>query len=316
MVIMRRRIGMLALVGALLGMLVLAACGGDEDGATGDDGLAVVTTTTIIADMARNIGGDRVSVRSLVPANADPHSFEPAPRDVSALADAAVVLEHGMGLDAWISDMVKGSGTQASVAVVTDGVTTIEGEEHAEDDPDHSHEGEDPHVWFDVANAAVMANTIRDALIEVDPEGSDVYRENAERYQAELDTLDAWIREQIATIPEGQRKIVTNHDAFGYYVHAYGLTLVGTIVPSLDAQAQPSARETADLIERIKAEGVKAIFTEAALNPDLARRIAEDAGVEVVSDLYGDSLGPSGSGAETFIDMMRTNTTRIVEALR
>lgn len=303
----------LALV-VLLAALALAACG--TTNASDGDGLPVVATTTIIADMARNVGGDRVAVRSLVPANADPHSYEPTPREIGAVARAAVVLEHGMGLDVWISDMVRESGTKAHIAVVTDGVTTISGEQHAEDATGHSHEGEDPHVWFDVANARVMVDNIRDALIVADPDGAAIYRANAERYQSELDDLDAWIREQIATIPEGQRKLVTNHDAFGYYVHAYGLTLVGTIVPSLDAQAQPSARETAALIDTIKAEGGKAIFTEAALNPALARRIAEDAGVVVVSDLYGDSLGPAGSGADTYIGMMRIDTTRIVEALR
>lgn len=305
--------GALAFV-ILLSAFVLVSCGSPD--AAGADSLSVVATTTIIADMARNVGGDRVTVRSLVPANADPHSFEPTPREIGAVARADVVLEHGMGLDAWVINMIDVSGTDAHVAVVTDRVTTIEGEQHEEDASGHSHEGEDPHVWFDVANAQVMVANIRDALIAADPGSAEIYRANATRYQSELADLDGWIREQIATIPESQRKLVTNHDAFGYYVHTYGLTLVGTIVPSLDAQAQPSARETAALIDLIRAEGVRAIFTEAALNPTLARRIAEDAGVQIVSNLYGDSLGPAGSGADTYIGMMRTDTTRIVEALR
>ncbi|HAX24982.1 MAG TPA: zinc ABC transporter substrate-binding protein [Thermomicrobiales bacterium] len=305
--------GALAFV-ILLSAFALVSCGSPD--AAGADSLSVVATTTIIADMARNVGGDRVTVRSLVPANADPHSFEPTPREIGAVARADVVLEHGMGLDAWVINMIDVSGTDAHVAVVTDRVTTIEGEQHEEDASGHSHEGEDPHVWFDVANAQVMVANIRDALIAADPGSAEIYRANATRYQSELADLDRWIREQIATIPESQRKLVTNHDAFGYYVHTYGLTLVGTIVPSLDAQAQPSARETAALIDLIRAEGVRAIFTEAALNPTLARRIAEDAGVQIVSNLYGDSLGPAGSGADTYIGMMRTDTTRIVEALR
>lgn len=310
----RRGASVAIVLALLLPVLVLASCG---TGRTGDDdGHQVVATTTIIADMARNVGGDRVSVSSLVPANADPHAYEPTPREVRAVNEADVILEHGMGLDAWISDMVRVSGTTARIAVVTNGVITIEGEEHAEETEGHSHEGEDPHVWFDVANAKVMVENIREALAAADPDGAAVYQSNADRYQAELNDLDRWIREQIATVPESQRKLVTNHDAFGYYVHAYGLTLVGTIIPSLDAQAQPSARDTAALIQKIEAEGVKAIFTEAALNPALARRIADDAGVAVVSDLYGDALGPEGSGADTYIGMMRTDTTRIVEALR
>lgn len=306
--------GIVLTVVALLAALVLGACG--TTAASDAEGVQVVATTTIIADMARNVGDDRVHVRSLVPANADPHTYEPTPRAVGSVARADVVLEHGMGLDTWISGMVRESGTKAHIAVVADGVTTIAGEEHDENASGHSHEGEDPHVWFDVANAKVMVDNIRDALIAGDPDGEAVYRANAARYQAELTDLDTWIRAQIATIPEGQRKLVTNHDAFGYFVHAYGLTLVGTIIPSLDAQAQPSARDIAALVDKIRAEGVKAIFTESALNPALARRIAEDAGITVVDDLYGDALGPAGSGADTYIGMMRTDTARIVEGLR
>lgn len=303
--------------------MLLAACG---DSAAEDSGkLNVVATTTIIADMARNVGGEHVDVQSIVPANADPHSFEPTPREMRSVADADVVIEHGLGLDAWISEMIAASETKAPVTIVTNGITPLASVNHDNEDEDdhdedaeegHDHGPNDPHVWFDVANAKMMVANIRDALVAADADNRASYEANADAYLAELDELDIWIREQIATIPESQRKIVTNHDAFGYYVHAYGLTLVGTVIPSLDSQSQPSARDTAALIEVIEASGVKAIFTEAALNPALANQIAGNAGVAVVSDLYGDSLGPEGSGADTYIGMMRTDTTRIVEALR
>ena len=313
-----RRIGMRiipALVLLVIGSVVLAACGGEESNAPGK--LNVVTTTTIIADMARNVGGEHVDVQSIVPANADPHSYEPTPREMRFVANADVVIEHGLDLDAWVSDMIDASETNAPVTIVTDGITPLAAAEHDhEDEANHDHGHNDPHVWFDVANAKIMVANIRDALIAADANHRAAYQANADTYLAELDDLDGWIREQIATIPEDQRKIVTNHDAFGYYVHAYGLTLIGTIIPSLDSQSQPSARDTAALIDAIKESGVKAIFTEAALNPALANQIANNAGVSVVSDLYGDSLGPDGSGADTYIGMMRTDTTRIVEALR
>jgi ABC-type Zn uptake system ZnuABC Zn-binding protein ZnuA len=190
-------------------------------------------------------------------------------------------------------------------------------DDEATGDNEHEHEGDgDPHVWLDVAHAKTMVTDIRDALIAVDPGGRDVYTQNAASYATQLDDLDGWIRDQIATIPAEDRKLVTNHDAFGYYVRAYGLTLVGSIIPGLDSQSQPSAKQTAALIDRIRAEHVKAIFTEASLNPNLTKRIAEDAGVNVVDNLYADSLGPAGSGADTYIGMMRTDTTLIVEALR
>lgn len=305
------------LVGLLAVGAVAVACGG-SDSAGGDasptvaDGrLLVIATTTQIADMARQVAGERADVTGLLPANADAHDFEPTPRDVEKVADAGLVLEHGMHLDEWASRLVEQSGTAAQVVIVTTGIV---GQPAA--GGEHDHDEDDPHVWLDVSNAKIMVANIRDALIAADPDGRAIYEANANAYLGELDELDAWIRAQVATIPEANRKLVTNHDAFGYFVHAYGFTFVGSIIPSLDTQAQPSAQEVDKLIDAIEAEGVKAIFTEASLNPDLARRIAEEAGVTVVDDLYADSLGPPGSGAETYIGMMRLNTTRIVEALR
>lgn len=318
-----------------LATLLAAACGDDD--ATSDDttALTVVTTTTHIADFARQVAGERASVTSLLPANADAHDFEPAPRDVETVADAGLILQHGMDLDAWAAGLVASSGTEALVRTVTEGIEPIEGghhdddEEHHDEDEDehhdedehadedeHHHDGDDPHVWFDVANAKKMVENVREALIEADPDGRETYEANATAYLAELDELDAWIREQIATIPQERRKLVTNHDAFGYYVNAYGLEFVGSVIPSLDAQAQPSAQETAALIDRIQEENVRAIFTETSINPDLAARIADEAGVTLVDNLYGDSLGAEGSEAATYIGMMRWNTTLIVEALR
>jgi ABC-type Zn uptake system ZnuABC Zn-binding protein ZnuA len=303
-----------------------AGCGGNDAdvGATPPgDGLVVVATTTQIEDMARQIAGERATVTGLMPANADPHDFEPTPGNIEKVADADLILEHGLHLDEWAEDLVEQSGTQATIAVVTERIVPIEGEAGEEHDEaegapeaEGDHGGDDPHVWFDVANARVMVENIRSALIEADLDGRGDYEAGATAYLAQLDELDAWIREQVATVPAANRKLVTDHDAFGYYVRAYGFTFVGAVIPGLDTQSQPSAQETAELIDHIRAERVKAIFTTASLSPDLARQIADEAGVAVVDDLYGDALGPEGSGAETYVGMMRWNTTRIVEALR
>jgi ABC-type Zn uptake system ZnuABC Zn-binding protein ZnuA len=297
----------------LLVSVALAACG-DSSGATDNspsvpDALRVVTTTTQIADMTRAIGGQLVQVHGLLPANADPHDFEPTPRDVGRIADARLVLEHGLKLDAWSNEMVKVSGTHATIVVVTNGVQTLASDEEGFDQGD-------PHVWFNVANAKVMATNIRDALRAADPAHTDAYTAQAATYLAQLDELDSWIRQQIATIAPENRKLVTNHDAFGYYLDRYHLELVGSVIPSFDSSAELSGRDIRDLVARIKAEHVKAIFTEASLNPKLERQIADEAGVAIVDNLYGDSLGPAGSGADTYIGMMRTDTTLIVDALR
>lgn len=304
-----------ALTMLLLIAVLLPACGSAGGDADTGGRTAVIATTTQIADMATNVAGDRASVHSLLPANADAHDFEPTPRDIERVHEADLVLVHGLGFDTWVENMIADAGGAERVITVTGGIPTIEGA-HDTHAGDHDHGAVDPHVWLDVANAKLMVERIRDAFVAADPAGAADYEANAARYLRELDDLDAWIRQQIVTIPIADRKLVTNHDAFGYYVNAYGLEFVGSIIPSLDSQAQPSAQDTAALIDKIQAEGVKAIFTEAAISSDLARQLADEAGVVVVDDLYGDSLGDDDSGASTYIEMMRWNTTKIVEALR
>lgn len=308
----------------LLVASMLIACGsnGRSDEATeGEANLTVAATTTIIADLAYNVAGDRAAVTAIIPAGADPHDFEPTPADVEEIADADLVLEHGLGNDEWAHELIEQSGTEATVIEVTEGVATIqedtqvdkdEGDEH-EDEGDHG--GTDPHVWFDVKNAKVMTTNIRDALVEADPDGRETYEANAETYLAELDELDGWIEEQVATIPEGDRKLVTSHEAFGYFVEAYGFEYVGAVVPSLDTRAQASAQQIDELLELIEAEDVRAIFTETTVNPDLTEQIAAEANIAVVTNLFSDSLSDDGSETDTYIGMMRHNTVAIVEAL-
>lgn len=274
-----------------------------------DGALVVVATTPILADLTRQIGGERLDVRSILPPNADPHDFDAKPEDVVGVEDAGLIVEHGLHLDAWAADLIDNAETDAPVVVATTGVPTIASDEDGFDEGD-------PHVWFDPTNVKIMVDGIAAGLISVDGEGTASYEARRDAYKVQLDALDQAIAANIATIPAQRRKLVTNHDAFGYFVRRYGLTFVGSVVPSLDSRAEPSAKETAELIEKIKAEGVPAIFTESSINPSLEEELASEAGVKVISNLYGDTLGDADSGADTYIAMMQTDTRLIVEGLR
>jgi ABC-type Zn uptake system ZnuABC Zn-binding protein ZnuA len=271
--------------------------------------IQVVTTTPLLLDFVQQIGGARVEGVSILPANADPHDFEARPDDLVRVAEADLVIEHGLKLDQWAEDLVANSGTEATIVTATDDVPTISSDEEGFEDGD-------PHVWFDPTKVQLMVGNIVNALSTIDPDGAADYQARGNAYNEQLTQLDAAIQTAVNTIPEERRKLVTNHDAFGYYVARYGLTFVGSVIPSLDTRAEPSAKETAELIEKIKAEGVPAIFTEASLNPALEEELASQAGVKVVSNLYGDSLGEPGSGADTYIGFMETDTRLIVEGLR
>jgi ABC-type Zn uptake system ZnuABC Zn-binding protein ZnuA len=267
--------------------------------------LTVVATTTIIADIARNVAGDRIEVKSLLPVGTDPHTFTPTPADVQTIADSGLVLYNGGGLESWLDRLVQNAGGQRPVVVVSEGIPVrqIEGE------------GTDPHFWLDVKNAMVFTRNIRDALIKLDPAGADIYRTNADAYLAKLAELDQWVQDQVEQIPPGHRKLVTNHDEFGYFAARYGFQVVGAVLGVTPGQ-EPSAQEVAQLIEKIKAAGVPAVFTETTVNPALADQIAADAGVKIVSQLYVGSLGPAGSGADTYIGMIRYDVATIVKALK
>jgi ABC-type Zn uptake system ZnuABC Zn-binding protein ZnuA len=308
------------------------------------DPIKVVATTTQLADFARVIGGDRVEVYGVLSPNADAHDFEPAPADLKAMGDAAVILRNGAELETWFDDAVAAAGGEAVVLTAADGLTLRDGEghsdEHAEEEAGHDHaeeaghdhgdEGEhaeeeaghdhgefDPHVWFDPANVKMIVASIAAAFSAADPDHADDFSANLASYQSELDELDAYIEGAIASLTN--RKIVTNHEAFGYYIDRYGLEFVGSVIPSLDSAAEPSAAEIDELIEAIRAEGVTVIFTESSLPATVAEALASEAGITVVSGddaLYGDSLGPAGSPGETYLSMMRHNTDVLVKNLR
>jgi manganese/iron transport system substrate-binding protein len=303
----RRRI----VVTAVLVLAVVAAGCSRQQPASGDGPpaaggvLNVVATTTQVADFATNVGGDRVRVTSLLKPNLDAHDFEPSPADVEAIAHADVVLENGAGLETWLHDTITNSGYQGPLVDTSQGIRLrqVDG-------------ATDPHIWQNPRNAQLMAANIEGALAAADPADARVFQANLGGYTKQLQALDAEAQRQIDSL--ANKKLVTNHDAFGYYIDRYGLQFIGSIIPSFDSSAELSGRDIRDLVAKIRATGVKAVFSETSLPPRTAETIAQEAGVKVVEGddaLYGDSLGPPGSDGDTYLKMVRHNTRTIVSNL-
>jgi len=276
--------------------------------------LRVVATTTIVGDVVARVGGDGIQLTVLLPVGADPHTYEPTPADLTAVAGAHVLFINGLGLEGFLERTLRNVGGDLPVVPVSVGIPPRPLEEAEEEEEEHSHGEYDPHVWLDVRNVMVWVENIRQALSGLDPTRADRYAANAAAYRKELEALDAWILEQVAQVPPQNRKLVTNHPVFGYFADRYGFEQVAAVYP-VSPGAEPSAREIAELEEVIRQFGVPAVFAETTVNPKLAEQVARDTGVRLVT-LYTDSLGEPGSGAETYIGMMQTSVRAIVDALK
>jgi len=291
---------------AVLGVVVAGGCSREQPDGSADQShgriLRVVATTTQVADFARNVGGDRVQVTSLLKPNLDAHDYEPSPADIEAIAHADLVLENGAGLETWLHDTITSSGFDGPLVDTSQGVRLrqIGG-------------ATDPHIWQNPRNAQRMTANIDRALAAADPADARIFRANLAAYTKQLQALDAEVQRQIDSL--ANKKLVTNHDAFGYYIDRYGLQFVGSVIPSFDSSAELSGRDIRDLVAKIKATKVKAVFSETSLPPRAAETIGREAGVKVVEGedaLYGDSLGPPGSDGDTYLKMIRHNTRTIV----
>jgi ABC-type Zn uptake system ZnuABC Zn-binding protein ZnuA len=257
----------------------------------------------------------------------DPHTFDPTPRDVASVADAQVIFANGAGLEEFLSRMLANAGLDTPVVEVSEGIDVHVSDEHddaahaaATEEPespeaDHDHHGVDPHTWTSPTNVVIWVRNIDSALSALVPAHSDEFHANAEAYTKELEAIDSWIAQQIDTIPPENRRLVTDHEAFGYYADRYGLEEIGAVIPGFSTAAQPSAQDLAQIEDTIKKYGVKAVFVGNTANPALSEQIAADTGIHVVP-LYAGSLGPAGSGAETYLDYLRYNTEAIVNALK
>lgn len=279
--------------------------------------LQVVATTSIVADVVRNVGGDLIELRVLIPLGNDPHAFEPTPQDVAAVVDAQVVFANGAGLEIFLEPLLESAGKGVPVVPVSYGIELLQFKGAGEYEGQGGHErGEsDPHTWFDPHNVVVWTHNIERALSTLDPHNAAVYAANAEAYQAELAVLDAWIREQLAQVSEQKRKLVTDHTAFSYFARRYGLEQIGAVFPGYSTLAQPSARDLADLEDAIREFEVQAVFVGLTVNPGLAERVAEDTGTRLVF-LYTGSLSDPGGPADSYLAFMRYDVSAIVRALR
>lgn len=279
--------------------------------------LPVVASFSVLGDFARQIGGDRVSVTTLVGPDGDAHVYSPTPADAKAMAAARLVLVNGLHFEGWLPRLVKSSGTKATMAEATKGITPLE----ADDDHDekgkgghaHAHGHDDPHAWQSIANAKVYVANIRDALSAADPAGKESYEANAAAYLAELDKLEGEVKATIARIPAERRKAITTHDAFGYFVKAYGIEFVAPQGVSTEAEA--SAKDVARIIRQVKAQKIPAVFLENVTNPRLVEQIARESGAKVGGRLYSDALSAESGPAGTYIRMMKHNISEIEKAL-
>ena len=273
--------------------------------AAAQEKLNVVATFSILADLVKNVGGDRVAVTALVGPNGDAHVYQPSPGDAKTLADARLVFANGLGFEGWINRLVKASGTKAPTIVVTKGVKPRK----AEDD----HGDADPHAWQSMANAKIYVANIRDALSLADPAGKGGYEANAAAYLASLDALEAEVKAAIDKIPSDRRRIITTHDAFGYFAAAYGVAFIAP--QGVSTKAEVSAKDVARIITQIRKQKIPAVFLENVTDERLLKRIGAESGARIGGTLYSDALTDERGTAPTYLDMMRHNVKQLAAAL-
>jgi ABC-type Zn uptake system ZnuABC Zn-binding protein ZnuA len=304
-------------------IFLLTACGVNASpsgtpfgSAQGKPESAILTSTTFLADITRNIAGERLSVVSLLPIGADPHSYQPTPRDAASIADSKLLIINGAEYEHFLEALLENAGGERDVIEASAGILPerSDGVDEGQETDTESEHGVDPHMWLDPNNVIVYVENIREALTHLDPDGAEIYRSNADAYTAELNDLDAWIVEQVSQIPQEKRLLITNHESLRYFAEQYGFTIGGTVLESFSSDASPSAGQLARLIDQIKLSGAPAIFLDASDNESLAKQIADETGVRVVTGLHLESL-TDGPPAATYIDMMENNVTLIVDAL-
>jgi ABC-type Zn uptake system ZnuABC Zn-binding protein ZnuA len=295
-------------------MIVLSACVGQTDSSPEATFPLVLTSTTFLADMARNVAGDRARVESLLPVGTDPHTYQATPSDVTKIAQSKVLILNGIEYEHFIEPLIENAGGERLIVTASKGLEPRQMK--AEEGEDHGHEAGDPHMWLEPNHVIAYIENIRVGITRADPNGAEAYQANADAYVSQLKELDSWIKEQTAQIPQDRRLLVTNHDSLGYFAEQYGFTVIGTIVPGVSSEGAPSAQELAGLIDEIKSTGAPAVFLNISDNPQLAEQIAAETDVNVVTDLYIETLSPSDGPAATYIDMMKYNVSQIVNALK
>jgi len=285
----------------LAGMASLAAAA-----VQAEEKLHVVATFSILGDFVSKVGDDRVAVRTLVGPEADAHVFQPSPTDAADVGKAKVVFQNGLGFEGWMERLVQSSGYKGPLVVATKGIEPIKGEEH-------DHGEQDPHAWQSVPNAILYVANVKEGLCAADKDGCPVYTKNAEAYTAELRQVDEEIKSKMAAVPQKGRKVITSHDAFGYFAKAYGVAFLSPTGVSTESEA--SAKDVARLIDQIKKEGVKAVFVENITDTRLVEQIAKETGAKIGGTLYSDALSKADGPAKSYLDMMRHNVSLLAGAM-
>jgi zinc/manganese transport system substrate-binding protein len=282
-------------------------------GAASAQPLKVVATFSVIGDLVRTVGGDSVTVTTLVGPGSDAHVYQPTPQDAKSIAGADLVVVNGLGMEGWIDRLIKASGYHGRIIVASKGVTvqTMVEEEGG------SGKGKritDPHAWQNLANGRIYVSNIAEALTKADPANADGYAKRAKALAAEIDTMDAWVRQQIAEVPPAKRKIITSHDAFGYFGQAYGVSFLAPV--GISTESEPTAAGLGQLIRQVKKEGIKALFIETMTDPRLIEQVAHECGAVVGGTLYSDTLSPEGGPADTYLKMFQHNVPAMTAAMK
>jgi ABC-type Zn uptake system ZnuABC Zn-binding protein ZnuA len=292
---------------------LLVACQAGEKQSTDNSSIHVLAVESFLADIAQNVAGDAFVVDTLIPVGVDPHGFEITPQDLVKIQNADILIINGCGFESWIQDSLSNVISGKIVIESCKGlVPRIPGANEISGNPGLP----DPHYWLDPVQVIQYVKNIRDGFISFNPEQKELYTTNSEKYINQLEELDRWIEKSVAFIPLDQRKIITNHESFGYFADRYHFQIIGTIIPSISSEASPSAQQLTELVNRIQLTGTKVIFLETGSNPQLADQIAAEIKIKVVSNLFTHSLTSQDGNAPTYIEMMKWNTNQIVEALK
>ena len=285
----------------LMAPLVLAATR-----ARADARLKVVASFSVLADIVKNVGGDHIELTTLVGPDGDAHVFEPTPTDAKAVAEAAVVFVNGLGLEGWMDRLVQSAGYKGPVVAATTGVKP---RIMAED----GNTVTDPHAWQDLGNGRLYVANVAAALAAADPGDADDFRKAAAAYTAAIEAKDQWVRAELTAVPAGRRKIITSHDAFGYFGAAYGISFLAP--EGVSTEAEPSAAGVARLVRQMRSEGIKIVFFENMASPKLVQALAADAGAKVGGTLFSDALSPPGGPADSYLKMFDNNVPQLKAAM-
>lgn len=304
-------------IARILVLFLVLVIAGSATEARAEKKVKVITSFSILGDMVKNVGGNRVEVTALVGPNGDAHVYEPTPADARAVSQADLVIVNGLGLEGWMDRLIKTSGYKGPVVVASQGVKPREMTKEEEEEHDygakHKHKI-DPHAWQNLTNGRVYVENIAKAFSSVDPEGAPIYKANADVYKAKLGELDKWVKTEFSSIPKQKRRMITSHDAFGYLGAAYGVTILSPM--GVSTESEPSAGGVAKLIKQIRKEKITAVFIENVSDPRLVEQIGKESGVALGGELYSDALSKPDGPAPTYIDMFKNNVPKIVATMR